>query len=167
MNTLLAIVEILDSFILDENIKRVNTFLVLHEKGFSSSSESSRSWVEGTLHDEAVEDEVDLVNGDEAILNRVVELEGVEKLGGSVVSGTSSLWGVSTSHQWKQWLLSSLARFHTNNNAKRSVSVSGLFGFYMDAKKVQRVKWKREEKWYGEYGVHVDFFFFFQVHMSF
>ena len=96
----------------------------------------------------------------EAILNRVVELEGVEKLGGSVVSGSSSLWGVSTSHQWKQWLLSSLARFHTNNNAKRSVSVSGLFGFYMDAKKVQRVKWKREEKWYGEYGVHVDFFFF-------
>ena len=34
---------------------------------------------------------MDLVDGDEAILNRVVGLEGVEKLGGFVVSGTSSL----------------------------------------------------------------------------
>ena len=41
---------------------------------------------------------MDLVNRDEAILNRIVELEGVEKLGGSVVSGASSLGGDSTSH---------------------------------------------------------------------
>ena len=41
---------------------------------------------------------MDLVDGDEAILNRVVGLEGVEKLGGFVVSGASSLGGDSTSH---------------------------------------------------------------------
>ena len=41
---------------------------------------------------------MDLVDGDEAILNRVVGLEGVEKLGGFVVSGASSLGGDSTSY---------------------------------------------------------------------
>ena len=133
MNTLPATVEISDSFILDENIKRVNTFSIFHEKGFSSSSKLSISWVDA----EAVEDEVDLVDGDEAILNWVVGLEGVEKLGGFVVYGASSLGGDSTSHWWKQWLLSSLARFHTNDNAKRSVCASSLFGLYMNAKKLR------------------------------
>ena len=41
---------------------------------------------------------MDLVDGDEAILNWVVGLEGVEKLGGFVVSRASSLGGDSTSH---------------------------------------------------------------------
>ena len=91
-------VEISYSFILDENIKRVNTFSIFHEKGFSSSSKPSISCVDGALHAEAVEDDVDLVDGDEAILNRVVGLEGIEKLGSFVVSGASSLGGDSTSH---------------------------------------------------------------------
>nr|POE84142.1 hypothetical protein CFP56_40017 [Quercus suber] len=60
-------------------------------------SQHSRSEVEGALHVEAVEDEVDLVEGDEAILNWVVELEGIEVLEGSIVSGASILGGNSTS----------------------------------------------------------------------
>ena len=42
---------------------------------------------------------MDLVDGDEAILNWVVQLKGIEELGGSVVSVTSSLGGDSTSPQ--------------------------------------------------------------------
>lgn len=60
---------------------------------------------------------VDLINGNEDIPNWVVEPERIEELGGTVVPGASSLGG----------LLSSLARFHTNDNAKRSVSAFGLF----------------------------------------
>ena len=40
---------------------------------------------------------MDLDDGDEAILNWVVEPKGIEELGGSVVSVTSSLGGDSTS----------------------------------------------------------------------
>ena len=113
--------------------KKGKHFFNLPWERILSSSKPSISWVDV----EAVEDEVDLVDGDEAILNQVVGLEGVEKLGGFVVSGASSLGGDSTSHWWKQWLLSSLARFHTNDNAKRSVSASGLFGLYMNGKKLR------------------------------
>ena len=60
-------------------------------------SQHSRSEVERALHVEAVEDEVDLVEVDEAILNRVVELESVEVPEASIVSGTSILGGNSTS----------------------------------------------------------------------
>ena len=42
---------------------------------------------------------MDLVDEDEAILNWVVGLEGVEKLGGFIVSGASNLGGDSTSHR--------------------------------------------------------------------
>ena len=62
-------------------------------------SQHNRSSVEGALHAKVVEEEVDLVDGDEAILNWVVQLKGIEELGGSIVSVTSNLGGDSTSPQ--------------------------------------------------------------------
>ena len=49
--------------------------------------------VDGALHAEAVEDEMEFACGDEAVLVLVVEIEGVAELGGSAVFGAGAAEG--------------------------------------------------------------------------